>query len=105
MPFKETEATVNNDDTLAQRPPDARRATANAEASKPDGLLPLPRWNSGGHLVNIDNREELRRAMAEGVGTAIRRIVGNDGYDLQLPSREPEEPIDFTSDDFGPDDR
>ena len=52
-------------------------------------------------------RRILRAAVAdeEPVGAAIRRIVGSDGYDLQLPSREPEEPIDFASDDFGPDDR
>ena len=30
-----------------------------------ENLPPLPTWNSGGHLVDIDNREELYRAMEE----------------------------------------
>lgn len=30
-----------------------------------DALPPLPSWNSGGHLVDIDNRDELYRAMEE----------------------------------------
>ena len=28
-------------------------------------LPPLPSWDSGGHLVDIDNREELYRVMEE----------------------------------------
>ncbi len=36
---------------------------ADTRAGDPGGLPPLPRWNSGGHLVNIDNREELYQAM------------------------------------------
>lgn len=28
-------------------------------------LPPLPTWNSGGHLVNIDDRDALYRAMEE----------------------------------------
>ena len=28
-------------------------------------LPPLPTWDSGGHLVDIDNREELYRVMDE----------------------------------------
>ena len=35
-------------------------------ADKPDKLLPLPTWNSGGHLVNIDDRDALYQAMEEG---------------------------------------
>ena len=34
-----------------------------AQSRQSDGLRPLPKWLSGGHLVNIDNREELYRAM------------------------------------------
>ena len=30
---------------------------------QPENLPPLPTWNSGGHLVDIDNREELYRVM------------------------------------------
>lgn len=45
-------------------------------------------------------RRILRAAVAdeESVGAAIRRIVGNDGYDLTLPDREPARTIDFASD-------
>ena len=34
-------------------------------ATKADDLPPLPTWNSGGHLVNIDDRDALYRAMEE----------------------------------------
>ena len=38
-----------------------------APANGPTGdHLQLPSWDSGGHLVDIDNREELYRVMAEG---------------------------------------
>ena len=75
------EMTVNIDDSVAQRLREeaCRRETTEsalveaglhrvlpatgAQSAKSDGLRPLPRWNSGGHLVNIDNREELYRAM------------------------------------------
>lgn len=41
---------------LAKHPP----------ANDPAGdLPPLPSWDSGGHLVDIDNREELYRVMEE----------------------------------------
>lgn len=30
-----------------------------------DALPPLPSWNSGGHLVDVDDRAELYRAMEE----------------------------------------
>jgi len=43
----------------------------------------------------------LRREDEEPAGAAIRRIVGADGYDLQLPEREAERTIDFSSTDFG----
>ena len=40
----------------------AKRAPVN----DPAGDLPaLPSWDSGGHLVDIDNREELYRVMEE----------------------------------------
>ena len=32
-------------------------------SSAPENLPPLPSWDSGGHLVDIDNREELYRVM------------------------------------------
>lgn len=32
---------------------------------KPAQLSPLPTFNSGGHLVNIDDRDALYRAMEE----------------------------------------
>ena len=39
----------------------------------------------------------------EPVGAMIRRIVGDDGFDLDLPAREADDPIDFTSPDYGED--
>lgn len=37
-----------------------------APANNPAGdLPPLPLWDSGGHLVDIDNREDLYRVMDE----------------------------------------
>ena len=36
-----------------------------ATGAPPDPLPPLPTWDSGGHLVNIDDREVLYRAMEE----------------------------------------
>ena len=32
----------------------------------PDALPPLPTWDSGGRLVDIDDRDALYRAMEEG---------------------------------------
>lgn len=37
----------------------------------------------------------------EPLGTLIRRIVGK-GVDIELPKREVDAPIDFGSDDYGP---
>ncbi len=34
-------------------------------ASEPNELPPRPRWDSGGHLVDVDDREALYRAMEE----------------------------------------
>ena len=34
----------------------------------------------------------------------IRRIMGDEGIDLDPPAREVDEPIDFTSGEYGPDD-
>ncbi len=34
-------------------------------ASEPDELPPQPTWDSGGHLVDIDDRDALYRAMVE----------------------------------------
>lgn len=36
-----------------------------APANDPGDLQPLPSWDSGGHLVDIDNREDLYRVMDE----------------------------------------
>ncbi len=51
-------------------------------------------------------RRILRGAVVdeEPVGAMIRRIVGGDGFDLDLPAREVDDPIDFTSPDYGEDD-
>lgn len=44
-----------------------RRVLAAPEAptQPPETLPPLPTWNSGGHLVDIDDRDALYRAMEE----------------------------------------
>ncbi len=74
--------TLNIDDSVMQRLKEeaARRGTTmsalveaglrrvlapEVAATRPDELPPLPTWNSGGHLVNIDDRESLYRAMEE----------------------------------------
>ena len=48
-------------------------------------------------------RRILRSAVVdeEPVGAMIRRIVGDDGFDLDLPAREMDDPINFTSPDYG----
>ena len=54
--------------------------------------------------------EAVRRILADAVvdvepaGTMIRRIIGDDAIDLALPPREVDDPIDFTSDEYGRDD-
>ena len=40
----------------------------------------------------------------EPAGAMIRRIVGDDATDLHLPAREVDDPIDFTSSEYGRDD-
>ena len=49
-------------------------------------------------------RRILRTAVVdeEPLGSLIRRIVGK-GFDLDLPKREPDIPIDFSTDDYGRD--
>ena len=44
-----------------------RRVLASPETAgeQPQTLPPLPTWNSGGFLVDIDNRDALYRAMEE----------------------------------------
>ena len=51
-------------------------------------------------------RRILRRAVVdeESAGSMIRRIVGDDAFDLELPAREVDDPIGFTSRDYGEDD-
>jgi len=75
--------TLNIDDSVMQRLREEaarRRTTMSAlveaglrrvlapevPASEPDELPPLPTWDSGGHLVDIDDRDALYRAMEEG---------------------------------------
>ncbi len=58
----------------------------------------------------VSLEETVRRILGtavvdeEPVGTTIRRIVGSDAFDLDLPEREVDDPIDFTSPDYGEDD-
>ena len=54
--------------------------------------------------------EAVRRILADAVvdvepaGAMIRRIVGDDACDLDLPAREVDEPVDFTPSEYGRDD-
>ena len=54
--------------------------------------------------------ETVRRILADAVvdvepaGAMIRRIVGDDATDLDLPARKVDDPIDFTSSEYGRDD-
>lgn len=54
--------------------------------------------------------ETVRRILAgavvdvEPAGAMIRRIIGDDAVDFDLPAREVEDPIDFTSGAYGRDD-
>ena len=54
--------------------------------------------------------ETVRRILADAVadvepaGAMIRRIIGDDAVDLDLPVREVDDPIDFTSSEYGRDD-
>ena len=74
--------TLNIDDSVMQRLREeaARRGTTmsalveaglrrvlapEVAAKRPEELPPLPSWNSGGHLVDIDDRDALYRAMEE----------------------------------------
>ena len=77
------QTTLNIDDTVMRRLKQeaARRETTmsalveaglrlvladhGAVRGKADDLAPLPSWKSGGHLVDIGNREELYRAMED----------------------------------------
>ena len=53
--------------------------------------------------------EAVRRILADAVvdvepaGAMIRRIVGDDAIDFDLPAREVDDPIDFTSSEYGRD--
>ena len=42
-----------------------RRVLAPEIAAQQEELPPLPSWNSGGHLVDIDDRDALYRALEE----------------------------------------
>lgn len=57
-----------------------------------------------GVAVDETVRRILRTAVVdeEPLGSLIRRIVGK-GFDLDLPKREPDTPIDFSTDDYGRD--
>ena len=59
---------------------------------------------------NLSLEETVRRILrsaaadVEPVGAMIRRILGDEGFDLDLPAREIDEPVDFTSPDYGEND-
>ena len=68
----------------------------------------LTRLQARAKRESLSLEETVRRILRAAVmdeaplGTAIRRIVGRDGIDLELPKREIDNPIDFASDDYGP---
>lgn len=70
-----------------------------------DDVMERLRMRADREAVSVEEsvRRILKAAVAdeEPVGAAIRRIVGSDGYDLQLPNREAGRTIDFSSTDFG----
>lgn len=51
----------------------------------------------------LDRRDVSDRG-EEPTGAMIRRIVGDDAFDLDLPAREGDERVDFTSVEYGRDD-
>ena len=63
------------------------------------------RAQRGGLSVEETVRHILADAVGdvEPVGAMIRRIIGDDGIDFDRPAREIDEPIDFTSGEYGPD--
>ena len=54
--------------------------------------------------------EAVRRILADAVvdvepaGAMIRRLIGDDAIDFDLPDREVDDPIGFTSGEYGRDD-
>ena len=70
-----------------------------------DDVMERLRMRADREAVSVEEsvRRILKAAVAdeEPVGAAIRRIVGSDAYDLQLPKREAGRTIDFSSTDFG----
>ena len=69
----------------------------------------LARLKARAMRESLSLEETVRRILRAAVvdeaplGTTIRQIVGEDGIDLELPHREIKSPIDFASDDYGPD--
>lgn len=67
----------------------------------------LARLKARARRESVSLEEAVRRILhtatedEEPVGVAIRRIVGNAGYDLRLPPREAGKLIDFASAEFG----
>ena len=55
----------------------------------------------------LSMEETVRRILADAVvdlepaGAMIRRIIGGNAIDFDLPAREVDDPIDFTSGDYG----
>ena len=48
-----------------------------AKAGSPDPTRkPLPTWNSGGSLVDINNKEELYRILDDAEDSHLRRLYG-----------------------------
>ena len=70
-----------------------------------DDVIERLRMRADREAVSVEEtvRRILRAAVAdeELVGAAMRRVVGADGYDLQLPKREAGRTVDFSSTDFG----
>ena len=75
----------------------------------PHGRRAHRRLKSGALRNGLSIEETARRIQAdtavdvEPAGAMIRRIIGDDGVDLDLPAREVDAPIDFTSGEYGRD--
>ena len=69
----------------------------------------LTRLKARAKRNSLSLEETVRRILRAAVvdeaplGTTIRRIVGEDGFNLELRRREIDSPIDFASDDYGRD--
>ena len=79
---------------------------ANLSVRRLDGEV-MRRLKIRAQRDGLSLEETVRRILADAVadlepaGAMIRRILGEDAIDFDLPAREVDDPIDFTSDEYG----